>query len=59
MNKTQKEKLEWLRREIQKGIDDLEAGRFCDGPTVMAEIRRKLLKLKAEQDPQIKNDKTL
>jgi len=31
MNEIQKQKLEWLRREIQKGIDDLEAGRFRDG----------------------------
>ena len=31
MIKSDKEKLEWLRREIQKGIDDLEAGRFYDG----------------------------
>lgn len=39
-------KLNALRAEIQKGIDDLEAGRIVDGPTTMAEFREKLLKLK-------------
>jgi len=48
MSEASKEKWEWLRREIQKGIDDLEAGRFRDGEIAMAEIREKLLKLKAE-----------
>lgn len=41
-------KLEALRKEIQKGIDDLEAGRFRDGGEVMTEIKERLLKL----DPQ-------
>ena len=41
MNDTQKEKLEWLRREFQRGIDDLETGRLHDGPSVMAEMREK------------------
>ena len=59
MNETNKEKLEWLRREIQKGIDDLEAGRFRDGPNAMAEIREKLFKLKAEQENGSKNDQTV
>jgi len=59
MNKANEEKLESLRREIQKGLDDLEAGRFQDGPTVMAEIREKLLKLKAEQDEKFKNDQNV
>lgn len=50
MKETQKEKLEWLRREIQKGLDDLEAGRYCDGPTAMTELRERLLRLKMQQD---------
>jgi predicted transcriptional regulator len=50
MDETQKEKLEWLKRELQKGLDDLEAGRYQDGETAMAEIREKLLKLKAKRD---------
>lgn len=39
-------KLEALRKEIQHGIDDLEAGRFRDGHEVMKEMREKLLKMK-------------
>ena len=50
MKETQEKKLEWLRREIQKGVDDLKAGRFCDDPETMAKIREKLLKLKAQRD---------
>lgn len=41
-------KLEALRIEIQKGIDDLEAGRFRDGAEVMAEMRARLLKRKLQ-----------
>jgi len=40
-------KLNALRAEIQKGIDDLEAGRYRDGEEVMAEIRERLLERKA------------
>lgn len=36
-------KLNALRAEIQKGIDDLEAGRFQDGETAMAEIKERLM----------------
>ncbi len=36
-------KLNALRAEIQKGIDDLEAGRFQDGPEAMADIKERLL----------------
>jgi antitoxin ParD1/3/4 len=39
-------KLTALRAEIQKGIDDLEAGRIYDGPSTMAEFREKLLAMK-------------
>lgn len=39
-------KLEALRTEIQKGIDDLEAGRVRDGGEVMAEFRSRLLTMK-------------
>ncbi len=39
-------KLEALRTEIQKGVDDLEAGRFSDGRLAMQERRDLLLKLK-------------
>jgi len=38
-------KLAALRKEIQKGIDDLEAGRFKDGGEVMAEVKDRLLQL--------------
>jgi antitoxin ParD1/3/4 len=39
-------KLEALRKEIQLGINDLEAGRFKDGQTAMAEMKDRLLKMK-------------
>ena len=39
-------KLQALRREIQKGVDDLEAGRANDGSEVMAEFKSRLLKMK-------------
>lgn len=54
MNETQQEKLEWLCREIQKGIDSIEAGRVSDGPTAMARIRERLLKQRAEKDRKIR-----
>ena len=41
-----KSKLDALRAEIQKGIDDLEAGRFRDGRDVMREINDRLLEMK-------------
>lgn len=41
-------KLESLRIEIQKGIDDLEAGRVRDGVEVMAEFKDRLLKIKQQ-----------
>jgi antitoxin ParD1/3/4 len=41
-------KLNALRAEIQKGIDDLEAGRIYDGPSTMAEFRKKLIAMKRE-----------
>lgn len=41
-------KLESLRKEIQKGIDDLEAGRFRTGREAMAEKRENLLKMKGK-----------
>lgn len=45
----QDEKLAALRAEIQKGVDDLEAGRFHDGPTTMAKFRERLLRMKSEK----------
>lgn len=36
-------KLNSLRAEIQKGIDDLEAGRYRDGEEAMAEIKERFL----------------
>jgi antitoxin ParD1/3/4 len=41
-------KLNALRAEIQKGIDDLEAGRYRDGEEVMAEIKERLMKRKPQ-----------
>jgi predicted transcriptional regulator len=47
-DETREAKLTALRAEIQKGIDDLEAGRFRDGAEAMAEIRERLMKLKPQ-----------
>lgn len=44
----QEAKLNSLRAEIRKGIDDLEAGRYRDGAEVMAEIKDRLLKRKLQ-----------
>lgn len=41
-------KLSALRAEIQKGIDDLEAGRYRDGAEAMAEIKERLMKRKPQ-----------
>jgi antitoxin ParD1/3/4 len=41
-------KIEALRREIQLGIDDLEAGRARDGGEVMAEFKVRLLNMKQQ-----------
>ncbi len=37
-------KLEALRRDIQEGLDDIEAGRVRDGKEAMAEIKKRLEK---------------
>ena len=37
-------KLDSLRKEIQKGVDDLEAGRFRDGREARAEMKERLLR---------------
>jgi antitoxin ParD1/3/4 len=41
-------KLESLRAEIQKGIDDIEAGRMRDGAEVMGKFKKRLLKIKRQ-----------
>lgn len=41
-------KLSALRAEIQKGIDDLEAGRFREGAEVMADVKERLLARKPQ-----------
>lgn len=41
-------KLEALRRDIQEGINDLEAGRVRDGEEVMAEFKARLLEMKSQ-----------
>ncbi len=40
-------KLQALRGEIQKGVDQAVAGELLDGPTVMEELRQGLLKRKS------------
>lgn len=49
-DKAREEKLDWLKIEIQKGIDDLEAGRYRDGREVMSEITGRLLELKRRHE---------
>ena len=39
----EKARLQVLRREIQKGIDQLDQGESRDGELAMAELRAKLL----------------
>ena len=39
--KTREEKLAWLRREIQIGIDQADRGELLDGETVMRELMEK------------------
>lgn len=39
-------KLDALRTEIQKGLDDLEAGRTKEGGKVMAKFKKRLLAVK-------------
>ncbi len=36
---SREEKLEALRRDIDKGLEDLDGGRVVDGETVFAELR--------------------
>ena len=49
-DQAREEKLDWLKIEIQKGIDDLEAGRYRDGREVMSEITGRLLELKRRHE---------
>ena len=32
-------KLEWLKREVQKGIDEADRGEFVDGEELLEELR--------------------
>lgn len=42
-------KVRWLKREIQKGIDEADRGELLDGDEVFAELRRDLQKLSEQQ----------
>lgn len=44
------EKLVWLRAEIQKGMDELEAGHWTDGEEAKLSRRELLFKIKKKQD---------
>lgn len=39
-------KLDSLRHELQKGIDDLESGRYRDGHEAMTDIKQRLMQRK-------------
>lgn len=41
-DKVREEKLLWLRREIKKGTDDLEAGRVVDGEEFLLGWKKRL-----------------
>lgn len=43
-------KLTRLRSDLQKGLDDIGAGRLYDGPEAMEAIRRRLLKEKKRKN---------
>ena len=34
---------EWLKAELQKGMDDLKAGRVADGKDVMERLRKRVM----------------
>ncbi|MBF0178063.1 MAG: hypothetical protein HQL63_14640 [Magnetococcales bacterium] len=38
---TEEEKLATLRRDIQEGVEDANAGRIIDGATIFAELKAK------------------
>jgi antitoxin ParD1/3/4 len=40
---------EWLKQQIQVGIDQADRGELLDGPTVMARLRAKLDAARARQ----------
>ena len=50
MDERNQRKLEWLRKEIQKGIDSLEKGQYVDGPEAMKRIRERLMEMKPESE---------
>lgn len=56
-NENREEKLKWLRAEIEKGLEDLRHGRYEDGPTVMAQLRKKLLDRKARKEDENENQR--
>ena len=51
-NSIRKAKLKALRSEIQKGLDDLEAGFFKDGRKTMVELRNQLMQRNCESNVQ-------
>lgn len=50
MDERNERKLEWLRKEIQKGIDSLENGHYVDVPEAMKRIRERLMEMKWESE---------
>jgi hypothetical protein len=46
-NKFPMDKVRALRAEILRGIDDIKAGHAPDGPQVMADFKRVLLKMRS------------
>lgn len=45
-DEVRKRKLDALREDVRRGIDDLEAGRYRDGREVMADLERRLRGMK-------------
>ena len=47
-DKVREEKLQWLRREVQKGMDDIEAGRVISGEEFFAKWEARFAQIKQE-----------
>ena len=41
-------KLAALRSDVREGLEDIEAGRLLEGPTAMADRRKRILEMKSD-----------
>lgn len=47
-DRVREEKLQWLRREVQKGMDDIEAGRVISGEEFFTKWEARFAQIKQE-----------